>query len=383
MAENAPRRRTDRLRQRRAVRSQRAFTVGLYVFAGLVALGAVVGASVLAHHFASHKSGKVDRGYTALLTIGRAGGSRQPVSYLVVKNRALAQTFLFAAPRSLLLTGAQGEYVMAGDTMGSPALAADMSRLVNAPIDFEVKLDYDHLLKLLPSGDLPVIVNRPASIVLNGAVRTYQKRFALPAADVATVLSAAGKTGQDEAVLEVGIMSAALQTSALEQAAERAKHISAAVAGLHGRDRSNALRLLRDLTAGSLQVTTVPANGAVADGQFAFRPDRQQIMAQITRRTPGFSGHYTVMIRNGNGVIGIGELVAQRLATLDVNLAAPTNADAFDYKQTQIITGSAASVLGEDIRAILGRGVVLLGKDLPSTTVVVIVGKDISAKDLQ
>jgi hypothetical protein len=106
-------------------------------------------------------------------------------------------------------------------------------------------------------------------------------------------------------------------------------------------------------------------------------------MAQITRRTPAFVGRYTVLIQNGNGDAGIGDLVARRLATLDVNLASPTNATTFNYQQTQIITGSQAVGLGENIRAILGRGVVLSGANLPATTVVVVVGKDISVKDLQ
>jgi hypothetical protein len=64
-------------------------------------------------------------------------------------------------------------------------------------------------------------------------------------------------------------------------------------------------------------------------------------------------------------------------------LASPTNADSFDYKQTQIITGSRAVGLGEDIRAILGHGVILNGASLSATTVVVVIGRDISAKDLQ
>ena len=40
--------------------------------------------------------------------------------------------------------------------------------------------------------------------------------------------------------------------------------------------------------------------------------------------------------------------------------------------------------MAEDVRAILGRGVVLDGGDqVGPTTVVVIVGKDLTAKDLQ
>lgn len=358
-------------------------SLGLYVFAAVVALAAVVGAMLLARHFVTHKTAKPDRGYTALLTVGSGEGGHSPVSYLVIKNRALVQTFVFVLPRSLLLTTPQGVYVMAGDLMGSAALAEDVSRLVAAPIDYQVSLDYAHFVKLLPAAGLPVIVDQPATVTLNGALRTYQNRFSLPISDVATVLSAAGKSGEDEAVLEVGIMSAALQTSALLPAGQRANDVAAAAAGLHGRALQRAERVLSDLTSGGVQVAVIPANGSVAEGQFAFRADKQKMMSLVTRRTPGFKGNYTVMVRNGNGQIGIGDLVARRLATLDVNFTAPANANAFDYKQTQILTGSAAASLGEDIRAILRHGVVLAGKDLPANTVVVIVGMDISAKDLQ
>ncbi len=39
--------------------------------------------------------------------------------------------------------------------------------------------------------------------------------------------------------------------------------------------------------------------------------------------------------------------------------------------------------MAEEVRAILGRGVVLSGQDLPATTLVVIIGADLKAKDLQ
>ena len=81
-------------------------------------------------------------------------------------------------------------------------------------------------------------------------------------------------------------------------------------------------------------------------------------------------------MRNGSGRVGVGQAVAEQLAILDVNLPAPTNADTFDYRQTQILAGSRALPVAEDIRAILGRGVVLDGADVPPDTVVVIVGAD-------
>jgi len=59
------------------------------------------------------------------------------------------------------------------------------------------------------------------------------------------------------------------------------------------------------------------------------------------------------------------------------------NADSFDYQVTQILAGARAFGVATQVRAILGHGYVLTGSGLPATTVVVIVGKDITVKDLQ
>jgi hypothetical protein len=101
-------------------------------------------------------------------------------------------------------------------------------------------------------------------------------------------------------------------------------------------------------------------------------------MAAITRKAPGYSSRYTVLVRNGTGAVGSGEAVAERLAVLDVNLPPVGNASSFDYRQTQIIAGRKAVPVAQDIRAILGRGVVLDGADLPANTVVVVVGRDLN-----
>ena len=46
-------------------------------------------------------------------------------------------------------------------------------------------------------------------------------------------------------------------------------------------------------------------------------------------------------------------------------------------------TAIEALAAAQEVRAILGRGVVLKGRDLPADTIVVIVGEDLKAKDLQ
>jgi hypothetical protein len=137
---------------------------------------------------------------------------------------------------------------------------------------------------------------------------------------------------------------------------------------------------LRGLTGGDALVDRIPSFSRVAEGQFAFVPKGDDIMAQITRKAPGFRSRYTVVVRNGSGRVGVGQDVARQLAILDVNLPAPTNADTFDYRQTQILPGSRALPVAEDIRAILGRGVVLDGADVPPDTVVIIVGADTKLK---
>ncbi|MGO8684441.1 MAG: LytR C-terminal domain-containing protein [Thermoleophilia bacterium] len=376
--------RSERLRQRKVRHHRRALTVVLYLLAAAVAFGAVGGAALLAKKLVgNHTTSATQHGYVAVLTVGVGQPGRQPLACLVVNNPLVGHSLVFAVPRTLLLTNAAQEYIMAGTAMQSGGLARDLSQLIDTPVNFAVSLSYSEFVKLLPPGELPVIVERPASLNLGGGLQTFRNRFSLTAAAVPTVLSATGKSGADELTMQIAVFQALLQTAALQSQTVRAASVTAATAGLPAQARGNAERLLNDLLAGNVPVTAVPAQGSVAEGQFAYRPNQQQIMAQITRRTPAFVGRYTVLIQNGNGDAGIGDLVARRLATLDVNLASPTNATTFNYQQTQIITGSQAVGLGENIRAILGRGVVLSGANLPATTVVVVVGKDISVKDLQ
>jgi len=147
--------------------------------------------------------------------------------------------------------------------------------------------------------------------------------------------------------------------------------------------RLAALRVLSGLLQKPVKVARVPSHGQVSEGQFAYRPNKPQIMALVTRLTPGFASKYTVLIRNGTGEAGIGALVRARLGALDANLPSPGNAKTFEYKRTQILAGEQALAVAEDVRAILGRGVVLSGQGLPPNDVVVIIGADLKAKDLQ
>ena len=237
------------------------------------------------------------------------------------------------------------------------------------------------------SGSDSVWVTLKASVGLRmgDALQTYGTRFSLPTAAIPDVLSADGPTGPEQASMSVAVLRALVQTAALLPSDARGAVVRS-VAGLASNPavRGRAEALLAGLVDGRPMVERIPSRGLTAEGQFAFRPNTEQIMAQVTRWTPGYHSKYTVLVRNGNGEVGVGELVLQRLAGLDVNLPTPGNASSFDYAQTQILAGSDALSVAEDIHAILGHGVVLAGGDqVPPATIVVIVGKDLRTKDLQ
>jgi hypothetical protein len=183
--------------------------------------------------------------------------------------------------------------------------------------------------------------------------------------------------------MQDAVVRGVLDAAALQPEAERGRLIDAVVAAARGRDRSYLREILTEATAREANVERLPSIGQTALGQFAYRPDPDRIMAEITRRAPRYAAAITVLVRNGSGRLGVGEAVVARLAVLDVNLPEPANAESFDYARTQILAGSDTLPVAQDIRAILGRGVVLDGNELGPTTIMVIVGKDLTAKDLQ
>jgi hypothetical protein len=174
-------------------------------------------------------------------------------------------------------------------------------------------------------------------------------------------------------MLQTSLVRSALDAAALRPAGERARLTSASPSPSSGPALSE---VLQRITSGKAQVALFPAGSRVAEGQFAFVPDPEEIMAAITRRSPAYHADVTVEVRNGSGKIGVGEAVVERLASLNVNLPAPLNADSFSYNQTQILAGPDTLPVARDIRAILGRGVVLDGSDLPKDTIRVVVGDD-------
>jgi hypothetical protein len=375
--------RVGRLRRRRERKVQRWQVVFLVVLAGVVAYAAVAGAVRLADLILGGEEAQRKDGYLALITFGEGEEGVHPTAALALRDASDGSVKLFTVPRDLLLEGPGGEYVLAGDMLDSGQLEGDLSRLVGAPIDYTYRLSSGDLADLAARDDVWATLERPVELEVDGVGRGYKGRVEVPAAEIGPLLGAEGKTGADQSTMQDALLRAVFDAAALQPEADRARLVGGVVAGAKGGERSYLREVLTAVTDGDAVVERLPSAGRTALGQFAYRPDADRIMAEITRRLPGFAADFTVEVRNGSGQLGIGEAVARRLSALDVNLPSPTNADTFDYARTQILAGSAALPVAEDVRAILGRGVVLDGNDLEPTEVVVIVGKDLTAKDLQ
>jgi hypothetical protein len=371
-----------RLRRRRRGRIERWQAWVLYGLAVFVAFAAVLGAWYVADRLIGSGPEPRPAGHLTLLQVTPGKGEAPIAAALAVKDAA-GGVSLFVVPRDLLLEGPNGEYVFAGDSMAAGTLKQDLERVIDVPVDAAFTVPADALRQLAGADSLPLSLSRPVTLDVAGAQRTYERETDVPAADLAALFAATGASGYDTAVMQEGLWSAVLRMAALRPAAERRRAIGAAAAQARGPgDRWYLRDGLKALTSGETTVERVPSHSRVAEGQFAFVPDAEGVMAEITRRAPAYRSRFTVLVRNGSGEVGVGDAVRSRLAVLDVNLPAPGNADSFDYRKTEILAGRGALRVAEDIRAILGRGAVLDGGDLPPNTVVVVVGRDLKAANL-
>lgn len=375
--------RVGRLRRRRDRRVQRWQVVFLVVLAVGVAFAAVLGAWRLADWIVGGEEEQHKEGYLALVTFGKREQKGSPSAVLVLRDAEDGSTTLYTVPRSLLLEGPGGEYVLAGDMLVAGQLKGDLERLIDADIDLTYDLPYTALEHLAARDEVWAALEDPVELEVGGAQRGFKGRFSVPSAQVGDLLAAPGVSGADESAMQDALLDAVFDSAALQPETEREQAINRVVAEARGSEPSYLREILAGATSGDAELRRLPSSGQTAMGQFAYRPELDEIMAQITRRSPGFSAPVTVLVRNGSGELGVAEAVTRRLEVLDVNLPGTANADSFDYSRTQILAGSKALRAAQEIRAILGRGVVLDGSQLGPTTVMVIVGKDLRAKDLQ
>ena len=382
-------RKTEGYRARRlAARRNRRWgayqNLALYALAAVVAFGAVLGAVHLAHDLRHHHVLPGSASYLALVTLRRRRRGHAAHRGPARAQRDLATTTLYTIPPDLLLTNAAGEYVMAGDVAAEGQLKPYLERLVHAPISYRLDLSYADLSRLSGGSDLLVTAAAPFSLQTGGAIRLFNGRFSLPASQLATVLTAAGKGQTDQATAQDDFLTAALAGAAAVPAARQAAQIKALAAHQQGLAVVDARDLLETLVSGRVTVTRLPSAGQVSDGQFAWRPDPTAITAQITRNARYF--HAPLHGRRRERLRRPGHGRARR------EPACRSQRQPAGGAQRRVVQlrrhadpGRRArpSAVANQVRGILGRGVVLTGSGLPDTTVVVIVGKDLKAKDLQ
>ncbi len=345
----------------------------LYVLAGAVAFAAVLGAWYVAGRFAASPEPAKKNGYLAAIQLTVPGRDVPVAALLVAQDPKGGDPGVYLVPPDILLEGPNGEYVFAADAMAQGVLAQDLGRVVNAPIDAVYTVPVSKLGEWAGSGELQVALDEPVAAEIGGDTRMIKDGDLVPTADLPDIFSGGGVNRRALTTLQAALVKAALDAAALRPAADR-RHLGGPSPSPSAGPGLSAV--LARITSGDAQVEAFPAGTRVAEGQFAFVPDPEAIMADITRRSPSYHADVTVEVLNGSGKIGVGEAVQERLASLDVNLPAPLNADSFDYKQTQILAGPDTLPMARDIRAILGRGVVLDGSDLPKDTIRVIVGDD-------
>jgi hypothetical protein len=321
-------------------------------------------------------------GHLTLLTLTAPETGEPVAAALVVRDAAAPRYTLYVIPRELLLEGPGGEYVFAGDSMATGDLRGDLERVIGTTVDAAYSLPVTALGDLAGADVLQVQLERPVTLVRDGGKRTYDDSMVAVKEDIPGLFATSGSGGYDSTTIQEGLWKAVLAAAALRSPAPSPGSESIVTAASGTADRWYLEDTLAGLTTGEATVTRMPSTSRVAEGQFAFVPDAAGIMADITRKGANFRPQYTVVVRNGSGRVGIGAAVVDALSALDVSLPEPTNADRFNYRQTRILAGSGALAVAEEVRAILGRGVVLNGADVPANTVIVIVGNDLHRQDL-
>jgi hypothetical protein len=367
--------RVDRLRRRREGSTQRVQTWVLVTLAVAVAFLAVLGAWLAASHWIGKPAAARPAGALTLLQLTSAG--KAVAAALVVKDPTTGTSALYVVPRDLLLEGPSGEYVFAGDAMTAGTLKDDLQRVIGAPVDASYRLPLSALGKLAGAGQLRLTMSEPANVQVAGAQRSFDDGSTVPVAELPALFTAAGTTGWDALRLQEALWGAVTEAAALRPHAELKKTLEGLSAASSGTQDAWFLdQALQGITGGSAPVDRFPSDARVAEGQFAFVPNADRVLAEVRRRSPSYRSKYTVQVENGNGRVGVGRAVADQLAVLDVNLPPVINADSFSYPQTRILAGRNALQVAEEVRAILGRGVVLDSSALPADSVVVIVGAD-------
>jgi hypothetical protein len=128
-------------------------------------------------------------------------------------------------------------------------------------------------------------------------------------------------------------------------------------------------------SAAGATVATVPSVEAATD---IFQAEPEAVRATLVEAFGGPDREVvSVIVLNGSGVPGVGELVAERIVPGGFRVVVSENASSFDHEETLVVVGSADDVaLGERVRDLLGVGSVNVSVASGIAPVTIVVGKD-------
>jgi hypothetical protein len=137
--------------------------------------------------------------------------------------------------------------------------------------------------------------------------------------------------------------------------------------------RRAALRTLN--SAAGADVTVLPAE-EVATGLYQSSPE--VVAAALVEAFGGpVEEAVPVIVLNGNGAPGVGEMVAEKILPGGFRIAVSGNASTFDHEETLVVVGSSNDIdLAERVRDLLGTGSVSVSVGSGIAPVTIVVGKD-------
>lgn len=134
--------------------------------------------------------------------------------------------------------------------------------------------------------------------------------------------------------------------------------------------------VLRTLNAAAGAEVTVLRAEEVATGLYLSSPE--VVTAALVQAFGGpVEEAVPVIVLNGNGAPGVGEMVAEKILPGGFRIVVSGNASTFDHAETLVVVGSSDDVdLAERVRDLLGMGSVSVSVGSGLAPVTIVVGKD-------
>ncbi|MDZ4063235.1 MAG: LytR C-terminal domain-containing protein, partial [Coriobacteriia bacterium] len=150
---------------------------------------------------------------------------------------------------------------------------------------------------------------------------------------------------------------------------------------LSAEEKKRWIAALDAASSDQVALVPMPVKPITLGSQTYFEPQRAEV-SDLVEQWWGVSISDTddatrVILYNGSGTPGVAGKAAQQLIRNGVRVVDTKNTDRFDYKKTQVIVQNGDGALGEEIKRVLGVGVVTVQPaDQKVADVIVIIGKD-------